>query len=1154
MQYHLLGGLAVTHEGTTLDLSTPKQRAVLAVLLLERDRVVSVDRLIELLWGDEADKALSSLQAYISRLRSTLEPHRRPRDPARVLVSQPPGYRLIVDRSQVDLYQFEDETATGLEWLRDGRPGDARTIFDSALARWTGPVLPELSFEPFVISTASRVNGVRVSALEGAAEARLALGEHHAVVTLLEAEADRHPTSERMHGLLALALYRAGRQVDALRVVDRCRKSLIDTSGLDLGSALRQLETDLLAQSATLDWRPTVKPAPITEAPLTAPPERPNSTGADANDLVGRTYERGVLETALKAAEAGRGGIAVILGEPGIGKTRLAESLAESARSRGIAVGWARCPESRSAPPFWPLTQLAHQMSVAGLIEQGVRLDWMSAKDTGQQRFHLYRSVLDSIAAIDRPLILVIDDMQWADPDTLRLIEHIAADVASTHCLFVATLRPPSDDLPDALFDCLAEVARVPGNVSVSPGAFKPKDVATWLRCRTDVDVPDEVVALVHDRTGGNPLFVKEFTELLVTEGLLDDATSARRMRAIPPGVQFVVRRRVSGLPMTSQQLLAVAAVLGPTFDVNVLAATAGLAMADVLAAIGPALDAGLVIESDTEFSFSHALVSDALAGEVNAVRRATIHAAAARSLASVAGPGFGVEAARIAHHAIEGILAGTGDLAVDAGTAAARLAGARFAHEDAAGHWANVAAALARSRPSDARSRIDALIAQADALNRADQVGAAKAPILEAVELAEAMGMVDSMARAAALLNQTHVWANEAYGVVDTQVVQAIERTLGTLSDAEETSAVRAVLLGALASELVFADESRHAEACRRAEAAARAAQDPVVLARVLNNLMLPNHPENLDERHRRSLEMIAIAEANELPPDLVFAAHHHMMEYHLETVDFTRAIEAQERAMRSLDAAPGSQLLGQHHWFHCSLATATGRYEEAATLLGKAFEIHRRGRRYDADTFLMSGRLAAAIDVGGLDELLPVAIATAQSSAYNRPLSEALAFAMLELRRSDIARMLVEPFGPSAAFPHDWVTLFCATAALHVRVELGDTAGASAAMQPLADHPNRWAAAGSTPLSMGVVDLALARHSAFEGNDDLARSQFAEAIGLAGRAGAVGWLARGLVHQGLFLRQVGDESGGRAALDRARELAVRHGFPYVIRRLEAG
>ena len=288
--------------------------------------------------------------------------------------------------------------------------------------------------------------------------------------------------------------------------------------------------------------------------------------------------------------------------------------------------------------------------------------------------------------------------------------------------------------------------------------------------------------------------------------------------------MRFVVRRRVSRLPRATQQLLSTAAVVGSPFRIDTLAVVAAGDTASILTDLAPALEQGLLVEARGDLAFSHALVADALASEINAARSASIHAAAAVALANAAGPGFGTEAASVAHHALAGILAGTGELAVEASCRAAELAGSRLAHEDAAAHWGDAALALGRARPGDIAARIEALIAQADALTRADQTEAAKDPILAAIDAAGAAGLVDAMVRAASLLNHTHVWTNEAYGVVDERLVDALERTLAAIGDGD--TAERAVLLGALAAELVFADRARHLEVGAQAErTAARSA-----------------------------------------------------------------------------------------------------------------------------------------------------------------------------------------------------------------------------------------------------------------------------------------------------------------------------------------
>jgi tetratricopeptide (TPR) repeat protein len=617
--------------------------------------------------------------------------------------------------------------------------------------------------------------------------------------------------------------------------------------------------------------------------------------------------------------------------------------------------------------------------------------------------------------------------------------------------------------------------------------------------------------------------------------------------------VQFVVRRRVARLPGGTQQLLTVASVVGRGFDLEVLAAAARVEAGDALEALAPALDAGLVEHDGAEFRFSHALVADALADEVNAARRAQVHAQVARTIADRSGPELGLDAAVVAHHAIEGLLAGTGDLAVEASKRAARLAAERLADEDAAKHWGDVAAVLARARPGDVAGRVDALVAQAKALLRADRIHGAKEAVLTAIEVAGAAGQVDGMVRAAVLLNHAHVWTNEAYGVVDQRVINALERTLAAMGDGND--AQRADILGALASELVFADRDRHRAACDAAEVAARASGDPLVLARVLIDLVMPQAPADFDRRRALAEEAVALAAANDLPPGVVVAAHHSLAHVLLEAADFDGVAEHAASARRVIEHDPASRFRPQLLWLEGGLLLQRGQHAAALELGEQAFDLHRRARGYDLSTISLALRLSAALDIGGLEELLAALGEEATTTSYLRPVAELGALALLELGMAELAAVAVEPFPPGAPFADDWTTLLSMTAALHVRAELGDVEGAASVLAQLAPYAGRWSPAGTAGSAAGLVDLALARGHALLGDVDAARAAFEAAVAGHERLGATGWLARSLVHQGAFLSTTGDPGdaeAGKAALVRARELAERHGLPYVRRRLD--
>ena len=1140
LRFDLFGGLRVRRDEEIVDLGPPKQRTVLALLLLDLDRVVSVDRLVELMWDDDRDGAIASLQAYVSRLRRSLEPDRLPRNPATILLTQPPGYRVSVEPKQVDLHRFEAAVRAGLASVGQGDLADAKSTLDEALAIWSGPLLPELGDLPVVVDAARRADGLRLSAIEAAGQVRLDLGDHTDAATLLEPEAITHPGRERLAAILALAQYRGQRQADALATIRRCRRDLRESSGLAVGAELERLEADILDQAVRLDRPSPPSDRADRETTIAA------THHADHTQLVGRDRELEATAKLLDSMAATHGTAVVVSGEPGIGKTSLAGAIIGAASARGWRTAWARCAEHRSNPPLWVATQVAEQLG-NDAFDVTVAPPATDGEPAGEGRFQVFRSFIDGLAATDHPLAIAIDDLQWADPDSLRLIEHLAVEVASLQVLLVVTTRPLADDAPSALVDTLAELSRVAGSLQLRLDGLTATDVDEWMARRSD-DVAPGVAGLVHERTGGNPLFVKELTELLATDGRLGDETMARAARAIPPAIQFVVRRRVSHLDRSAQRLLSLAAVIGRRFDTDVLADVAQVDPTTVLDDLTPAFEAGLLVGSGTEISFSHALVAEALADEVNAPRRAGIHAAAARCMAARAGAGFGIDAAAIAYHAIEGALAGSGELAVEAGTRAAHQATAQEAHEDAANHWADVARAVATCRPTDVPARICALIEQARSLHRVDMERAAKTPILAAIRFADAAGRVDLMVEAAELLNHANVWTIEQYGTVNEPVVAAIERTLFLLDDADQR---RAVLLGALPTELVFADRDRHSSACERAIDAARNVDNPLALVRALNSAMLPKRPDNVALRRARAIEMLAVEDDTGLPPDLAYAAHHHLAETHLELGEFDEAAQQIELGRLALTSTPGSHLHNQYFWFAATLANATGRYDDALRLGNQAYELHRRRRRYDADVLLLSGRAAFTIDRGGIEELVRHAIKAIDVGAYVRSTAEILAFGALEAGLTDLARELTAPFGADTAFPDDYMTLCCGAAALHVRVELGDRDGAAAAAAVVADFPDRWAGAGGSPISLGFIGLALARFHEAEGRDSLADEHFARALTSAERAGAVAWQARTLVHHGAFLLDRGDVSAATKALDAAAVLADRHKLPYVHRRL---
>ncbi|WP_250214406.1 BTAD domain-containing putative transcriptional regulator [Acrocarpospora catenulata] len=241
-----------------LDLGGQRQQAVLARLLVAGGRAIPVSTLIDELWpGDPPAQALSTIQGYVSRLRRALEPHRAPREEAGILVSAPPGYALRADLERVDAWHFESLVKQD----GDGDPEQVSRRLDTALALWRGPALAEFAELGWAQAESLRLDELRLIAVERRADAALRLGRAATLIPDLEAHASGYPLREEAWRLLATALYRAGRQADALGALRRARDVLRDELGLDLGPTLQRLEGDILAQAAHLDGTPA---APVT--------------------------------------------------------------------------------------------------------------------------------------------------------------------------------------------------------------------------------------------------------------------------------------------------------------------------------------------------------------------------------------------------------------------------------------------------------------------------------------------------------------------------------------------------------------------------------------------------------------------------------------------------------------------------------------------------------------------------------------------------------------------------------------------------------------------------------------------------------------------------------------------------------------------------
>ncbi|MGH4001559.1 MAG: BTAD domain-containing putative transcriptional regulator, partial [Pseudonocardiaceae bacterium] len=456
MQWRVLGPVEAVVDGQLVDLGPPKQRALFALLVSRVGRPVALDVLLEELWaGTPPPAAMASLRAYVANLRRVLEPHRAPRTPAAVLRTCVPGYLLDSRGVDVDAHRFSGHAATGREaWARED-PRQALAEFEAGLALWRGEAYADVTNAAWVVPEVARLEELRLAVVEGRCAALIGLGAHEVAVPELDAHVRGYPLREYGCELLALALYRAGQQAQALAVLRDIRTRLADELGIDPGAPLQRLERDILIQAPTLDrGAPTSSRTVVAGAPVApgvpvaprAPAAGPGSAG-EQDIFVGREATLRQLVDALAGVGSGRGRVVLVAGEPGIGKTVLLRRFAEVA---GVPVVWGACPEHVAAPPLWPWEQVLRAMrircpdrqvpgSVAALLDGSTQLsEGLDVAGAALRRFEAIGQYLTE--GLD-PLVVILDDLHWADLASLRLLAYLADTITASRLLLVASYR-----------------------------------------------------------------------------------------------------------------------------------------------------------------------------------------------------------------------------------------------------------------------------------------------------------------------------------------------------------------------------------------------------------------------------------------------------------------------------------------------------------------------------------------------------------------------------------------------------------------------------------------------------------------------------------------------------------------------------------------
>ncbi|MDA0159196.1 AAA family ATPase [Solirubrobacter ginsenosidimutans] len=934
----LCGELRVEVDGRRRERELPGRlgRLLLAYLVLNRHRAVTRDELIDALWAQGApDDPGATLSTLLSALRRTLGPE------------------LVVGRSELRLVLPANARLDVEQAARDVEGGEP----ERALAVLEQVLLPELD-APWLDERRRELEEQRLRAFELAARAALARGDARAAEVASGRLVALAPYREAGYALLMEAQEAQGNVAEALRTFERLRALVRDELGAVPSPELRAAHARLLEPPPALPLPPAL------------------SRLADRR-FVGRA---GVL--ALLRDRLARGGrqFVFLTGEPGIGKTSVVAAFAREAHERGDAVVLYGRSDEDALTPYGPFPEILSQCLAREVLTD--------QRERGLERYWLFEAVTAALAELG-PLVLVCDDLHWADRPTLQLVRHLARASRPHTLLFVGTYR----EAEAPLRELIADLRREQVFEGVSLAGLDDAEAGKLL-----AGLSESMVARLVELAGGNPLFLDELRRSVT-------AAQDPAHIAIPEGIKDVVLGRVARLGERAHDALTLAAVAGETFSPAILGSSDA-----VLDVLDEALNAGLLTPTDEPFrlAFAHALIRQTLYESISETRRIHLHHRVAERLEASGRR----DPAELAHHFFRARHVAGPEPAIRYARQAAARAAASLAWEDEA---LQLERAL-EADPPDPGERVELLLALGEARMRGG-LAAGRTAFAEAARLARGRS-AEQLARAAIGYGGRYYEA----GVVDDELIALLREALAELPE----GALRCRVLARLAEILHFAgelDTSRRLS--EEAVAIARGLGDGDLLAAALTGRHVALlHVAHVDERIAIGREVLALADRARNPRLELQALHARIFD-RLTLGDLLGARQDLER----LDAL--AQALREPLFAHfvvgwsCVFAQFDGRLDEAERLALESFELRRELETRDAGSVLAAQLFMIRRAQGRVGELLPAVLEAVQQSPALAAWRAALPLVHLAAGEEERAREALARVDP-AAIPRDffWLT----------------------------------------------------------------------------------------------------------------------------------
>jgi DNA-binding SARP family transcriptional activator len=1155
VELRVLGPLTVLHDGVAREFARARPRELLELLATRPNQATSPQRLIDELWdGAPPPTASSALRVHIGHVRRVLEPRNVETRSAR-LALESGAYVLRLDSNELDSLRFQELAASGHEANLRGDVRAANEDLSAALRCWRGAAFPDIRGLASAGGAIARLEQLRASALEELADVRLALGEPATVIDLLVDEVEEYPLHERLSGQLMLALYRCGRQAEALRVFANLAQRLDEQLGLQPCPEVRQLEEDILLQCRHLDLSSR---SSRSVAGTRAHPEPAR--------LIGRRTQLGRLLELHDEARTGNRRLALVSGAAGIGKTALVRAYCERAQRAGATVLVGRCapPPERGygaiiqALTNTPLSRETVREDVFDVLSllRGEGLDARaddpapSAHDPSSDVLHLLESIARVIGSLTPPpLVLVIEDLHWADRATMQVLRHLLRHPELDYLFVVVTSRDEELDTDRA--ERIARLAPPMHLQRLELAGFDVHEVRALIRATVAQPATAlllDFAATLTDATGGNPLHVRallrELDEMVLAGAGRDELQAAVTTLA-PAGLRVLVDRRLDRLSTNAKHVLNAAAALDDAIRAALLVEICDLSAGALRESIEELLDSRFLNEHDwhvDHYEFQHAAVRNVVYVGMADDQRTRLHLRIAKVLEACDSRREPRYSAEIAHHyAAASPLSDPGKVA-DYARHAGDEAAASLSFAEAAAWYERVLRAwVAAGRPVSSSGAVELALGQAYEADR--QFSQARTAFMSGA--AHALESGDTALYADLAVAASGPWTS---GLDDqAEARDLLENALVCLGDHDP--ARRLDLLTALASSIYFVDAEREGrlveEALQLSTALADAARSSN--AHLAQHLWLTHDPEARRDRlsiTKRALELAIESRS----PRLELRARRELLTDLLENAeadDFESALACYER-LASERCSPRDI-----YWSMALRAThATLRGDlVAAEQLARGAQLRGRELHQESAGAEVLQRFVIRYQQGRLAEEVGPLLQMGTGKSLYRAGSGLGALASAETGRTTegarIARWAIGPDGRSITRDAFWLgahALFAGVAATANDTELAEQL--IPVLASCADHVVVFGAGGAV-LGCGHHWLGLLETTCHRW--DRAAEHLAEAERVSAGLGAPYWRAQAQIDLAHALRLRGyghDAQTASSLIDEAVSSSQRYGY----------